>query len=143
MTHKPSLNPIPVPHAQADHFGRRLSARLDVGTRSIDHAISERLRVAREGALARMAAQPGVAVVNQGAASVLSMGGSPSVWSKVLGFMPIVVLLLGLFCIDTVQDQYRADELADVDVELLTAELPPLAFTDPGFVHFLRATARD
>ncbi len=143
MTHKPSSISTSVPHAQADHFGRRLSARLDVGARGVDHAISERLRVAREGALARLALQPGLVLLNQGTVSVLSMGGSPSVWSKLLGLMPIAVLLLGLFCIDTVQDQYRADELADVDVELLTAELPPLAFTDPGFVHFLRATGRD
>ena len=32
---------------------------------------------------------------------------------------------------------------ADVDVELLTAELPPVAYTDPGFVQFLRSTIRD
>jgi hypothetical protein len=55
----------------------------------------------------------------------------------------MVVLLVGLFCIDAVQDQYRADELADVDLELLTAELPPVAYTDPGFVQFLRSTIRD
>jgi hypothetical protein len=143
MTHKLPSTSTSVPHAQADHFGRRLSARLDVGARGMDHAISERLRVAREGALARMALQPGLVVSRQGAASVLSVGGSPSIWAKVFGLMPVVVLLVGLFCIDTVQDQYRADELADVDVELLTAELPPLAFTDPGFVYFLRATGRD
>jgi len=28
-------------------------------------------------------------------------------------------------------------------VELLTAELPPVAYTDPGFVQFLRSTNRD
>jgi hypothetical protein len=42
-----------------------------------------------------------------------------------------------------VQDQYRADELADVDVELLTDELPPAAYTDPGFIEFLRTTPRN
>jgi len=143
MTYKLSSTATSVPHAQADHFGRRLSARLDVGARGMDHAISERLRVAREGALARMAVQQGIAVSSQGAASVLSLGGSPSVWTKVFGLMPVVLLLVGLFCIDSVQDQYRADELADVDVELLTAELPPLAFTDPGFIQFLRSVGRD
>lgn len=132
-----------VPQAQADHFGRRVRAHLDVGVRGIDHDVSERLRVAREGALARLAIQPGILVASQGAASVLSMGGSPGRWAKMFSLLPAVVLLLGLFCIDTIQDQYRADELADVDVELLTAELPPLAFTDPGFAHFLRAAKRD
>ena len=40
--------------------------------------------------------------------------------------------------IDFVQDDFRAQEIAEVDVQLLTDDLPPDAFTDPGFAQFLR-----
>jgi hypothetical protein len=42
-----------------------------------------------------------------------------------------------------VQEQRRVDELAEVDVELLADDLPPAAFTDPGFVHFLTTNRRE
>jgi hypothetical protein len=71
---------------------------------------------------------------------VLSIGGPLGAWAKLSTLLPALVLLIGLFCIDAVQDQFRADELADVDLELLTADLPPVAYTDPGFVQFLRST---
>ena len=37
----------------------------------------------------------------------------------------------------------RASELAEVDAQLLTHELPPAAYADPGFVEFLRASVED
>jgi hypothetical protein len=33
----------------------------------------------------------------------------------------------------------RADELAEVDSDLLTDDLPTVAYTDPGFVEYLKA----
>jgi hypothetical protein len=54
--------------------------------------------------------------------------------------LPLLALVAGLVAIDYAQDSYRAKELADVDVELLTDDLPPAAFTDPGFVQYLRTT---
>lgn len=143
MSYKPASTTTAVPQTQADHFTRRLRLRLDAGARGVDHNVAERLRVAREQALARLATQPEMVLASQGRASALSLGGSGGAWVKLGGLLPVLVLLVGLFCIDTVQDQYRAEELADVDVELLTAELPPVAYADPGFVQFLRSAARD
>lgn len=143
MTFQPVSTSTTVPQAQADRFARRVSGRLDAGARGVNHNVAERLRVARERAIAHLAAQPGLAVASQGHASVLSLGGRTGAWGKFSTLLPMFLLLAGLFCIDYIQDQYRADELADVDVELLTAELPPLAYTDPGFVQFLRSTVRD
>jgi len=45
-----------------------------------------------------------------------------------------------LLVINSIQNDNRAQELAEVDVALLTDELPPDAFADPGFVQFLKAT---
>ena len=139
---RPTMSDISA-QTQADRFGRRVSGRLTAGTQTLDHDISQRLRVAREGAVARLAAQPSLVVATQRHGAVLSLGGSMGGWDKFSSLLPMLLLLIGLFFIDAVQDQFRADELADVDVELLTAELPPVAYTDPGFVQFLRSTIRD
>jgi hypothetical protein len=45
--------------------------------------------------------------------------------------------------IGALQDQERAFELAEVDAEILTSELPPTAFTDPGFLQFLKKAAQE
>ena len=42
-----------------------------------------------------------------------------------------------------VQEQRRANEIAEVDVELLADDLPPAAYTDQGFVHYLNTNRRD
>jgi hypothetical protein len=143
MSFKRSTMPAVASPSQAEQFGRRLSARLNTSAQNLDHDITERLRIAREGAVAHLAAQPSLVTASQQQGPVLSLGGPTGSWAKLSGVLPMVILLAGLFCIDALQDQYRADELADVDVELLTAELPPLAYTDPGFVQFLRSTTRD
>ena len=143
MTTKRSAMPAKSPSSQADQFGQRLSDRLNAGAQSLDHDISQRLRVARELAVAQLAGQPGLVSASQRHGAVLSLGGPLGAWAKLSTLLPALVLLVGLFCIDAVQDQFRADELADVDLELLTAELPPVAYTDPGFVQFLRSTVRD
>jgi len=143
MTSKRSTVPAAAPLSQADQFGRRLRARLNAGAQNLDHDIAQRLRIAREAAVACLAAQPSSVTASQRHGAVLSLGGPIGSWAKLSSLLPALLLLVGLFCIDAVQDQYRADELADVDVELLTAELPPVAYTDPGFVQFLRSTVRD
>ena len=140
MTSERSTMPANASPSQADQFGQRVSARLNKGAQNLDHDITQRLRVAREAALAQLAAQPGLVSASQRHGAVLSIGGPLGAWAKLSTLVPALVLLVGLFCIDAVQDQFRADELADVDLELLTAELPPVAYTDPGFVQFLRST---
>ena len=45
--------------------------------------------------------------------------------------------------IELIQDDFWADEVASVDAELLTDELPPSAYTDPGFAQYLRSSGRD
>jgi hypothetical protein len=50
------------------------------------------------------------------------------------------VLLAGLVTIHVVQNEYRARELAEIDAALLTDDLPPAAYADPGFVQFLKST---
>ena len=54
--------------------------------------------------------------------------------------LPLIALLVGLVAINIIQDDDRANELAEVDAALLTDDLPPSAYTDPGFTQFLRVS---
>jgi hypothetical protein len=45
-----------------------------------------------------------------------------------------------LATIHAFQNEYRANEIAQVDAELLIDDLPPAAYTDPGFLVFLKST---
>jgi len=55
----------------------------------------------------------------------------------------LLALVAGLLAIAVIQEQRVTKEIADVDVELLADDLPPAAFTDPGFVRYLSTNRRD
>ena len=125
-----------------DVYGRRVAARLDAGVAELPHDISERLRAARVQAVARRkvaALQPAHAVaVSAGGQAVLGGDEGFSFWRGVASALPLIVLAAGLVTIHVVQNERRASEVAEVDAALLTDDLPPAAYADPGFVQFLK-----
>lgn len=127
-----------------DHFGGRVAARLSAGVAELPHDITERLRVARVQAVARrkvsgLQAAPAV-VSASGGQAVLGFGDEGlSLWSRIGSALPLIVLAAGLIAIHTIQNDRRAAELAEVDAALLTDDLPPAAYADPGFVQFLKS----
>jgi hypothetical protein len=124
--------------ALEEQFGRRVAARLSQGNLELPHDIGERLRVARGQALARQKAvrqlQAAPAIVSSGASAALGAGW----WTRIGSVVPLVALVAGLVAISVMQDDNRANELAEVDSALLTDDLPPAAYTDPGFAQFLK-----
>ena len=60
-------------------------------------------------------------------------------WTRIGSVVPLIALVAGLITISVLQDEDRASELAEVDSALLTDDLPPAAYTDPGFAQFLKA----
>ena len=54
--------------------------------------------------------------------------------------LPLIALVVGLVAIDIIQDDDFMAELAEVDAALLTDDLPPDAYADPGFVQFLKTS---
>ena len=52
-------------------------------------------------------------------------------------------LAAGLITINIVQNDDRAVDVADLDAALLTDDLPPQAYTDPGFLQFLKTQASE
>jgi hypothetical protein len=71
----------------------------------------------------------------------LSMGedSGPDLWARIGSALPLLALIAGLLAISVVQNDFRANEVAEVDAALLTDDLPATAYTDPGFMQFLRA----
>jgi hypothetical protein len=125
--------------------GLRIAALLTERSAAADHTVNERLRVAREQALARARA---LRLQTQGAQGVASMGqslalrGGPagSSWLQRMGFaLPLVVLLVGMFAIDEWHESAQIQAAVEVDSALLSDPLPPDAFRDPGFLEFLKA----
>ncbi|TAH11855.1 MAG: DUF3619 family protein [Curvibacter sp.] len=125
-----------------DDLGHAITLRLDDAARQLPHDVSERLKVARILALekrrqAQLRLAPTIAAT--GGSIALQMGdGLRGKWRLLGAWLPLLVLVAGLVTIDFVQDDFRAQEIADVDVQLLTDDLPPDAFTDPGFAQYLR-----
>jgi hypothetical protein len=128
--------------ALEEQFGRRLAARLSAGSADLPHDIGERLRVARQQAVAHRkiapALRPAQVIVPSGGA--VALGGW---WTRVGAVVPLVALVVGLVTISIVQDENRVNDMAEVDTALLTDDLPPAAFTDPGFAQFLKTDASD
>ena len=132
-----------------NRFGLRVAARLSAGASELPHELSERLRAARHQALERrkrpaVMARPVVtraaAVMRQGPVAVLGLGGGdgPGFWGRASTAVLVAALALGLVAINIVQNDDRAVDVADLDAALLTDDLPPQAYTDPGFLQFLK-----
>lgn len=124
-----------------DRLGISIAARLSDSTQSLPNDISERLKVARMQALSTrkvVKLQVARSVNAQGGAATLNADDlDGSLWSRLGALIPLLALIAGLLTIAVIQEQQRTNELAEVDVELLADDLPPAAYTDPGFAHFL------
>lgn len=128
-----------------NRFALKAASYLSAGAAALPYDISERLRAARVQAvstrkIARV--QTTGHVISNGRAAVLGWGSDDGLnwWSRIASVMPLIALVIGLLTINSVQNENRAQEVAEVDAALLTDELPPAAFADPGFVQFLKAT---
>lgn len=126
-----------------ERFARKAVSYISHSTADLPHDITERLRAARFQAVSKrkiLKNQTAVALVSQGSSAALTWGREESSgwWTRFGVVLPMVALVVGLFTINMVQSDNRAQEVADVDVALLTDTLPPEAFSDPGFIQFLK-----
>ena len=136
-------------------FALRLTARLEAGAQQTPHDIGERLRVARQQAIAQarrpaVARRPEQAVasavlpvsIGAGGTAALLQSGPPgedsSLWSRLGWLLPALVLLLGLIGIGEWRDLESMASMAELDAELLGDDLPPSAYADAGFSEFLK-----
>lgn len=133
-----------LPRAQdpADRFGRAVARRLAAGTDEMPYEVRERLRAARTRALQARRPEPTPVLVGRGAAATLGWGAGA--WMhRIASVLPLLVLAAGLVLMHNFLSERRASELAEVDAALLTDDLPPAAYADPGFVQFLKTGGAD
>ena len=129
-----------------DRFALKATSYLSAGTADLPYDISERLRAARVQAVAKRkiaSSQTAGGVFNAGGGSAaLSWGSSDGLswWGRIGSVIPLIALVVGMLAINSIQNDNRAQEIAEVDAALLTDDLPPAAFADAGFVQFLKAT---
>lgn len=134
----------------ADRFARRVTARLSAGNDDLPYDISERLRAAREQALSKRKVVAPVrqmhtapAIVHNGRSAALGWGSEGGTWWRALvSAVPVMALFVGLVVVNASQDEYGAAEVAAVDAALLTDDLPPSAYADPGFVQYLKTAGQ-
>jgi hypothetical protein len=138
--------------AQQARFARRVVARLSENADQLGGDIAERLRFARERALERArtgrvpATAPSRVGVTAGGAAVLGGGPGgwlPTWWLKVASVLPLIVLVCGLVLIQQGQTRAQISTAAEVDAALLSDDLPPTAYTDAGFLEFLKTPPRE
>jgi hypothetical protein len=127
-----------------DRFALKLTAKLSDAADALPHDINERLRAARVRALGArkiMVAQTVPRLSHAGAGTHFNAGDEDlSWWNRIAAALPLIALVAGFVAIQVVQNDNRTRELAEVDAALLTDDLPPAAFTDPGFAQFLKAS---
>lgn len=136
------------PQALEARFGLRVAAMLGERLAATPPDISERLRVGREQALerarlARRQTQPVLAtagapvVVGRGPSAVLA--DRPGWWVKLGSALPLLLLVGGFVAIDQIHERAQIHAAAEVDAALLADDLPPAAYTDPGFAEYLKS----
>lgn len=140
-----TTNPYHDAEALQARFALRLAAGLGEQAAAIPHDIGERLRVAREQALLRArearraapAAAP--AVLGAGAQGAAVLGGGPAWWQRLASLAPLVLLAGGLMMIHQWSLQEQVHAAAEIDAVLLADDLPPDAYSDPGFAEYLKS----
>lgn len=121
------------------HFASRIRQILNQGIR-VDDATAQKLRTARELALARQRPEP--APILRWADNVLGNGWSwGGLSARVL--LPALVLVVAAFGIYRWQENQRLAEVVEIDAQLLTDDLPIDAYLDRGFQNWLKKRAAE
>jgi hypothetical protein len=127
-------------------FANKIRQALNEGARldgPAGAAVAERLRAARERALAlkKPGRAPAFAWVRMASGGGLvggfgAFGGMGGFSLRVL--LPTLLLIAGLFAIYNWQQEQRAADIEELDAQLLTDDLPIDAYLDRGFEAWLK-----
>lgn len=136
-------NPLFETATEADRIGVAIGARLEQSIAHLPDRVTNRLYQARLAALAARkheaapffepATRP-VLAFNQGG----QFGDSRTNWNRLSWMAPFIVLALGLLAIAEWQQDARINDIAAVDIALLSDDVPPDAYMDSGFLAFLK-----
>ncbi|HMN75360.1 MAG TPA: DUF3619 family protein [Burkholderiaceae bacterium] len=130
-------------------YATRIAAHLSAESDRLAPDIGERLRFARQRAIDHARAMRAMRAPAQSAAAVhpagsgtLAFGGGPREaprwWIGLISLLPLLALVAGLMLIQSQNTRRQIAAAVEVDTDLLLDELPPAAYSDPGFVEFLK-----
>ena len=121
------------------HFGNRIRQALNQGLR-LEKSHVERLRAARERALARQRPEPAPALA--WADNVLGgLGGWSGVSLRLVA--PFAALAISVAALYTWQQNRVISDFEEIDAMLLTDDLPIDAYLDRGFQNWLKKRAAE
>jgi hypothetical protein len=120
-----------------DQFAKKLTAHLDAGTAALRAGTAYKLSQARAKALARLdpayIAQAHLVPSLAGGGSRSTPGLRRGMW---LGFA-VLLLAAGIFGYQQWSLYQQTREIADLDLQILTSDLPIDAYVDRGFQAWL------
>lgn len=128
-------------------FARKVTRQIGGSDPGLGARVERRLSVARWQAV-EAAARVRRAKAVAAAAALAPTGGHGgfgslgSWWVRLASCVPPLALTLGLIGIDHLNLAQRIEAAAEVDAALLADDLPPTAYTDPGFAEFIRQPQR-
>jgi hypothetical protein len=134
------------PQFEVDRIGSAVRECLDGSTAQLPSRITDRLYHARLSALAARKQEliPQLERVLRPQLA-LNQGGNSSQpssnWNRLSWFAPFIVLALGLLAISEWQQDARINDIAAVDIALLSDDVPPDAYMDSGFLAFLKLSS--
>lgn len=130
-----------------DPIGQNLARMLSQSCGDLPHDLSERLRIARVRALAVRKPEPAPRFELAAQGNRLVLGGPPSegpgLWGILGSVLPLLALLVGLVTVQWLDGEQTVSDLAEIDTALLVDDLPPTAYSDPGFMQFLRQSGSE
>mgnify|MGYP006284840675 FL=1 len=130
----------------ADQLGLLLAQRIHESP--LPHDVSERLRIGRHQAVMKASVlqsqspikRQQLAYAPELSTAATHRTGKPSrMWLGLGSAIPLLSLVIGLFYLSGFHSQKWLSEISRIDAALLADELPPDAFTDPGFLAYLKS----
>lgn len=120
-------------------FGNKVRQVLNHGL-ELEASKAQRLKAAREAALARQRPEPAPAL-----AWADNIAGRFGGWSGLALYviLPLAVLLIGFAAAYTWQQNHAIAEIEEIDAQLLTDDLPIDAYLDRGFQNWLKKRAAE
>jgi hypothetical protein len=134
-----------------EDFARGVRGHLDAGADALPPRVLQRLQTARDAALARASQAGGSQAPITRAAGAPARSSAFSSTRRLLAPLAVALLALAGVLLWQQEGQQRGPmrhaELAELDTEVLTGDLPVTAYLDPGFeiwlYHHSAATAED
>ncbi len=131
--------------AMEARFARSVTACLSESAAAVSPDVGERLRFAREKALAiaRVTRAGGNVVGASGSGAAILGFSRSSWWIRFASVAPLLALVGGLVLIQDWQSRTQISVAAEVDEALLGDDLPINAYRDPGFSEYLKTSTAE